>query len=131
MGEEFDIRDLPSWKHFVWGLFNGLVLGIIIKHGVDISEGGIASMILKAFKPIFQDLNISAGWITLLIILLWVVGLISLIAEIYAIYEKGWSQRIIAGSGFLSFLFLVVGIDTLGIIFLFLGVAMVLIFPDD
>jgi len=88
-------------------------------------------MILEVIKPLFQNLNMSTTWVTLSIIGLGIIGLFSLISEVYRIYNKGWSQRIIAGLGFLSFLFLVIGVDTLGIMFLFSGVIMVIIFPDE
>ena len=128
---EFDLRDLPSWKYFGWGLLNGLFLGISLKHQVDISQEGIYSMILEAFKPIFQSANISTGWITLSIILLSLIGLASLVAEIIVIYNKGWMPRIIAVCGFLSFLLIILGVDTFGAFLLVGGALLVYFFPDD
>jgi len=129
--EEFDIRELPSWKYFAWGLLNGLILGIVIKHGVDVSEVGILSQILEAFKPLFEQVNLSTTWISLSIFLLGLIGTLSFIYEIVIIYKKGWIQRIIALSGFLTFLFLVIGFDTSGIIFMIGGIILVLIFPEE
>ncbi len=128
---EFDLRDLPSWKYFGWGLLNGLFLGISLKHQVDISQEGIYSMILEAFKPIFQSANISTGWITLSIILLSLIGLASLVAEIIVIYNKGWMPRIIAVCGFLSFLLIILGVDTFGAFLLVGGALLVYFFPDE
>lgn len=129
--KDFDIRDLPSWKYFAWGLINGLFLGIVVKHGVDISEVGILSQVLEAFKPLFQSVNLSTTWVTLLIFFLGLIGTLSFFAEIIVIYKKGWPQRIIAISGFVSLFALIIGFDTIGIIFLLGGILMVVIFPDD
>lgn len=131
MGKEISIKDLPSWKYYSWGLFNGLVLAIILHQGIDISEGGLVTMILKAFIPLFDMINIPVIWINVSIFLIGVIGLVSLIYEIYVVYSRGWPQRIMAASGFLAFLLIFIGIDTLGIIFLFLGAGMVMLFPEN
>ena len=128
---DFDIRELPSWSYFAWGILNGLFLGISLKEGLDISETGILIQILDAFKPLFQYLNLSTGWITLSIILLGLMGIISTLIEIFAIYKKGWPARIIAICGFLSFLFFILGLDELGILLMVVGIIIILIFPNE
>jgi len=129
--KEFDVRDLPSWKYFAWGLINGLFLGIVIKQGIDISEVGILSQVLENFKPIFQSVNMSTTWISLTIFFLGLIGILSLIIEIIVIYKRGWPQRIISMLGFVSFLALIIGFNTIGIFFLLGGILMVVIFPDE
>jgi len=131
MPKKSDSKEIPSMKYLSWGLLNGLILGIIIKQGIDISEGGIATVILDAFKPIFQNFNMSVGIITFFQIILGLIGIISLLWEIYSVYNRGWPQRVIAFCGFLSFLLLIVGVDILGVIFLFAGAIMVRAFPNN
>lgn len=130
MKKEFDIRDLPSWKYMGWGVLNGIFLGIAIRQGVDISETGILIQLLEAFKPLFEMLG-QIGLINILIFFLGAVAVLSFVAEILVIYKKGWPARIIASSGFLSFLLIVLGVDTLGIILFFIGGFMVIFFPNE
>jgi hypothetical protein len=129
--KEFDIRDLPSWKYFAWGLLNGLFLGVSIKNGVDISEEGILTLVLDAFKPLLEIEGMSTNWITIMIILIGLLGIISLAAEIYVLYGKGWPVRVMATAGFLSFLLLILGADTIGIILMIIGIITILIFPNE
>jgi len=129
--KQIDLRDFPSWKYFGWGLLNGLFLGISIKFGVDIDEAGILTQVLNAFKPIFQSVNMSTTWINLWVILLGLIGIISLVGEIIVIYKKGWIPRILAGCGFLSLFLLILGIDSLGVIFLIGGAVLVALFPNE
>jgi len=125
-----DIRNLPNWKYFSWGILNGLLLGILIRHGVDISTGGIFSTILEAFKPIFQGVNISTLWIDISVFLLAAVGIASLVFEMILIWNKGWIARIITLFGFTSFFLLILGLDTIGIIIFVIGILSVIILPQ-
>lgn len=129
--KDIDIRNLPSWKYFSWGILNGIFLGIFIREGVDVSEEGILTMILDSIKPLMGDAGLSTMWVSTTIFFLGLIGLISLTAEGIVVYHKGWPARIIAGSGFISFLLLILGVDTLGIIFLMLGIGALLIFPNE
>jgi len=130
--EQGDIRNLPSWKYMGWGILNGLFLGILIKHHVDISETGIYSQILNAFKPLFESAHLSTGMITFLLILLGVIGITSTAAEVFAIYEKGWPARIIAICGLLSILLIILNIITnIAVILLIVGCILVISFPDE
>lgn len=128
---DFDIRELPSWSYFGWGILNGLFLGISLKEGLDISETGIMIQILNAFKPLFESVNLSVGWVTFWIIALSILGILSTIGEGLVIYNKGWPARIIAICGFLSFLLLILGIDSLGILLMIIGIVIILIFPNE
>ena len=55
-------------KYFGWGAINGLILGIAITQNIDISEEGILTKVLDAFKPLMIDLGFSTSWITFLTI---------------------------------------------------------------
>ncbi len=127
---EFDVRDLPSWQYMGWGILNGIFLGIAILHKTDISETGIFIQMLEAFKPLLEPLG-QMAWLNSLILIIGLIGILSFIGEILIIYSKGWPARIIALSGFLSLLLLVLGVDTLGIILFIVGAFMVIIFPDE
>jgi len=128
---EFDFRNLPSWGYFGWGAINGLLLGIFIKHGVDISEIGILSLMLDAFKPLFQSVNMSTAWSSWVIAILGFIGVFSLVLEIISICKKGLPQIIIAVFGFFSLLALIIGFDTIGIIFFLVGVFMAIGFSYE
>lgn len=132
VNNQFDIRELPSWKYFAWGILNGIFLGISLKHSWDISETGIMAQVIGAFKPLFQSANLSTGWITALIFLLGLIGILSTIVEVYAIYQKGWPARIIALCGFISILFIILGLLTnFAALVLVAGVLFVAFFPNE
>jgi hypothetical protein len=130
MTDEEDIRELPSWKYFSWGSLNGIILGISILHKIDISETGIASMILDVFKPIYESTGLSTEWITLIGIILGLASIISLLIEAFSVWKKGWIPRIIALFGFLSFLLILLNVNGLGVILLLIGGGLVALFPD-
>ena len=125
-----DIRDLPSWEYFGWGALNGIILGISILHKIDISETGIASMILDAFKPIYESTGLSTGWITMIGVTLAIVSVLSMLTEMLLIWQRGWVPRMIALFGFLSFFLILMGAEMLGVILLFAGGGLVALFPD-
>ncbi len=128
--KKFNLNNLPSWKYYVWGILNGLFLGISLTMRLDISPEGMISLILEQFSSIFQSLNLPTTWINLAIFSFVIVGLLSLIFEIILIYKKGWPARVIAICGFLAFLLMILDYNLLGVVFLFLGVFMVIIFPE-
>jgi hypothetical protein len=128
---DFDLRDLPSWKYFGWGIFNGLLLGILIVNKMDISETGIMSIILEAFKPILTNLNMSTIWITITVFFLGLLGILSTVYEVYSIWEKGIIPIIIAVLGFFSILLILLNVQTLGAILLVGGALLVRFFPDE
>jgi len=109
---------------------NGIFLGIAIRQCVDISETGILIQLLEAFKPLFEMLG-QIGWINILIFFLGAVAVLSFVAEILVIYKKGWPARIIASSGFLSLLLLILGVDELGIFLFLVGTITVILHPDE
>ena len=121
---------MPSWEYFGWGALNGIILGISILHKIDISETGIASIIFDAFKPIYESVGLSIGWITIIGITLAIVGVLSMLIEMLLIWQRGWVPRIIALFGFLSFFLILMGVEMLGVILLFAGGGLVSIFPD-
>ncbi len=128
--EGIDIRDLPSWQYFSWGILNGLLLGISIKHGLDVSETGIMIQILNVLISLLESFQISSMLINTIIALTGIIGLLSFITEIVVIYKKGWPQRIIAGLGFVSLLLLMIGIEKLGITLIVMGAFLVVFFPN-
>ena len=130
MGNGTDIRDLPNWKYFGWGILNGLFLGISIKFKTDISTEGIFSQVLGAFISPFQEAGISTGWINASILLLGLISIISLLIEIYTIYKEGWIPRIIAFCGFVSLFLLVFDIQ-FGVYLLIIGCILVALFRNN
>lgn len=127
-----DVRELPSWSYMGWGILNGLFLSISIKFGLDISDTGIASQILNSFKPLLQSANQSTSWITFIVILFSVLGILSTIFEVISIYQKGWIPRIIAVCGFISIFLIVLNFwVSFATVLLILGVLLVGFFPDE
>ena len=122
------IQNRSHWKYFAWGFINGLFISVSLRYNLDISESGVYSIVLNSFKPALQNLNFSTTWITVLLLLLSVIGIVSLVFEVITIYKKGWAVSLIASLGFLSIMSLIFGLDTLGITLLLIGVAMVHIF---
>lgn len=129
---QVDLRELPSWKYMGWGILNGLFLSISLKFGMDISETGIFSQILNAFKPLLESVHQSTSWITLIVIFFGIIGIISTVVEVIAIYNKGWIPRVIALCGFISILLIVLNfLTSLAVIILIIGAGLVAFFPDE
>jgi len=98
-------------KHFVWGAINGLLLGILLVSKIDISEGGIAAMILDSLKPLLIESGIPTLWISIIIIFIGILGLVSLGLEIKDIYDAGKMAITFAILGFIGMFLLILEID--------------------
>ena len=107
-----------------WALLNGLILGILFTHNQDISETGILSTILKAMN---EAIPISGYiWIQ---ILLFVVGVASLIYQAIVIWQDSIETRVMAISCFLGIFLLIFGtgkniefLTNIGVIFFIISI---------
>lgn len=89
-------------KYFGWACVNGLILGILITEGQDISEIGLLSSILDSIN---EALNIpNYFWLKIFI---FIVGIASTLSEVYLIWQQKLLIKIMVAFAFLSFLFLV------------------------
>jgi hypothetical protein len=106
-----------------WAIVNGLILGILISHGQDISETGIASMILKALNEAIP----MPGYLGFQI-LFWIIGIGLPIIQAFIIWSEGRMTQIMGISGFLGMLFLILGTAISFLSFLqYLGIILFLV----
>ncbi len=123
------IKPDKYWGFFGWAFITGLFLGILIAHGQDISQEGILSTILSEINKVMP---IPAYfWLQ---IMLFAIGMASLIGEIYLVWIEGWLVRIMVAATFLSILCLVTGvawqvsfIQNIGVFLLFIGIVLLII----
>lgn len=118
---------MSEWKkYWVWSIFNGLAVAISITHGIDITQEGIARIILEGFRGLYP-----AGLYLLLDLLILTIGIISIYKEIKDISEEDISIVILCASWFLALFLLFIGMDLkiewieqIGVIPLLVGVFM-------
>lgn len=129
-GVNLNIKELPSWEYFTWGIINGLLIGLSLKYGLDISEAGIMEKVVTALKPIIEMIPSSTNWISYILLLIGVVGTISTAVEAIKIFKHGWPARIIAICGFASILLILLGVHaTIGAVLMIVGIVMIILFP--
>lgn len=90
--------------YFIWSVMTGLIFGIVLTTGQDISETGIASTILKAINDVLPIQGYI--WIQVLIA---IVSVFSLLFEAYLIWQDGVEATIMAISAFLGIFLIVIG----------------------
>lgn len=110
-------------KHFVWGVLNGMILGILLIDKIDISQTGLASQIIGSMKPLFKQANISTFWITIITLFLGILGIISLIIEIREVYNAGSMAITFASLGFLGIFIILLQLD-FGVWFLIMAMTL-------
>jgi len=118
---------MTEWKEYwIWAMFNGLALAIALTHGIDITETGIAQIVLEGFKGIFPEILYF-----LLYLGLFLLGIASTYAQVKSLSEEDNSLIILCSSWFLSLFLLFLGIELkiefieqVGVIPLLIGVFM-------
>lgn len=118
---------MTEWKkYWIWAMFNGLALAIALTHGIDITETGIAQIVLEGFKAIFPEILYFFLYLGLFLL-----GIASTYAQVKSLSEEDNSLIILCSSWFLSLFLLFLGIDLkiefiekIGVIPLLIGVFM-------
>jgi hypothetical protein len=102
---EFNLKKLHGV--FGYSFFSGLVLAIQIHTGIDISEGGLATMIYNAFRGV---LGPPMPYLDLLVVgIIMLIEIVVTIVAIFQIAEHKWVGAFVSGAGFFGILSALLG----------------------
>ena len=105
---------------FNWGALNGILFGILLKYGNDISQEGFLTTFLDTLRPLVGEFGLHLTAIKIIVVL---AGIYSLYKEALNVYDRGWIAITFAVCGFLGIFLLVLGID-FGVVFLIIVMLM-------